>query len=162
MPVTAGRASRSISIRCGLDDGSFLLALAVSREDCGHLTLDCRDKAVVLRRVERLHLTLGIAGSGELLRPETLKTIAGWLATQNSPVAGIIPRDHRNPIPLRTEGNLASGRQSQQLLYAFRPNSCNLQGRDSLFVPGEPDWNRQTRSIKRKEEIVIYEEQNEG
>jgi hypothetical protein len=42
-----------------------------------------------------------------------------------------------------------------EAFYGFRPNCCNFQSRNFLVGVGEPDWSRQTGSIKPKRRIVM-------
>src|SRR5580698_7123156 len=67
-------------------------------------------------------------------------------------MSGTVPRHHRNPIPLHTEGSLSSG--PEQLFYAFGPATvtsghCNLHSRDSLFVVSR------TRTGKTKRRFLM-------
>ena len=68
-------------------------------------------------------------------------------------LAGTVPRDRRNPIPLRTEGNLASRTGFAAPIVSLSLRSCNFLARDSLFVAGEP--RRPPESIKLKRRFIM-------
>src|SRR5579863_5226126 len=70
-----------------------------------------------------------------------------------SDTAGTVPRDRRNRAPVHTGGSLAY-RPENRSSYFMPCAPAPVTPDPGFLIPGEPDWNRRTRSIQKKKEIL--------